>query len=201
MLMTEYMQGMLSSIKVSFFAIDEAHCISHWGHDFRAEYRQLHLIKKIFPGMKIHAFTATATKEVQNDIIRELKLVNPHVYIGNVDRPNLVYRMARKQSDGFDQIVETLAVHKKQAGIIYCLKRADVDSISSKLNKAGFNSLPYHAGLTDEERKENQNKFSTENFQGGGHLNAAGGKSEEKFEECLNRFENLLPKYKKELNN
>jgi len=162
MLMTDYMQGMLKAIKVSFFAIDEAHCISHWGHDFRAEYRKLYLIKEIFPGMKIHAFTATATKEVQNDIIRELKLKDPHVYLGNVDRPNLIYRMNRKQGDGFDQIVEILGAHKKQAGIIYCLKRADVDSISANLNKAGFKSLPYHAGLTDEERKENQNKFSTE---------------------------------------
>jgi len=162
MLMTEYMQAMLKSIKISFFAIDEAHCISHWGHDFRAEYRRLYLIKEIFSGMKIHAFTATATKEVQNDIVRELKLVKPHIYIGSVDRTNLLYRMNRKEGDGFEQIVGTLGAHKKQAGIIYCLKRADVDSISAKLNKAGFKSLPYHAGLTDEERKSNQDKFSTE---------------------------------------
>ena len=162
MLMADFMQEMLRSIKISFFAIDEAHCISHWGHDFRAEYRQLHLIKEIFPGMKIHAFTATAPREVQEDIIKQLKLEKPHIYIGSVDRPNLLYRINRKEKNGYDQILETLIRHKKQAGIIYCLKRADVDEISEKLNKDGYKSLPYHAGLTDEERKENQEAFSTE---------------------------------------
>ena len=157
-LQNEQMIGLLQSIRLSFFIIDEAHCISHWGHDFRSEYRNLNIIKKIFPKISIHAFTATATKHVQDDIITQLKLDEAKIHMASVDRPNLTYRIYRRTSIA-KQITETLKKHYNEAGIIYCLRRDDVETISCKLNKLGFKNLPYHAGLTDQERHLNQDHF------------------------------------------
>ena len=160
-LQTEETMELLRSATLSFFVIDEAHCISHWGHDFRDEYRQLGNIKDNFPGINIHAFTATATKEVQEDILAQLRFVSPRINIASVDRPNLAYRVMPRQSI-IPQLTEVLEKHTKEAGIIYCLRRKDVDDISKKLNKLGYKNLPYHAGLTDEERHENQERFIRE---------------------------------------
>lgn len=160
-LQTEETMEFLRSATLSFFVIDEAHCISHWGHDFRDEYRQLGNIKDNFPGINIHAFTATATKEVQEDILAQLRFVSPRINIASVDRPNLAYRVMPRQSI-IPQLTEVLEKHAKEAGIIYCLRRKDVDDISKKLNKLGYKNLPYHAGLTDEERHENQERFIRE---------------------------------------
>jgi len=160
-LQTEETMELLRSAALSFFVIDEAHCISHWGHDFRDEYRQLGAIKDNFPGINIHAFTATATKEVQEDILAQLRFVHPRINIASVDRPNLAYRVMPRQSI-IPQLTEVLEKHSKEAGIIYCLRRKDVDDISKKLNKLGYKNLPYHAGLTDEERHVNQERFIRE---------------------------------------
>ncbi len=160
-LQTEETMELLRSAALSFFVIDEAHCISHWGHDFREEYRQLGAIKDNFPGISIHAFTATATKEVQEDILAQLRFVHPRINIASVDRPNLAYRVMPRQSIIL-QLTEVLKKHSKEAGIIYCLRRKDVDDISQKLNKLGYKNLPYHAGLTDEERHLNQERFIRE---------------------------------------
>jgi len=152
---------LLKGIKISFFVIDEAHCISHWGHDFRADYRNLRVIKREFRSVGVHGFTATATREVQGDVLEQLGLSRPRIYVGRVDRPNLTYRvMARRQI--FKQITGLLERHPNEAGIIYCLRRKDVDHLSSELNEAGFNNLPYHAGMTDRERHINQEKFARE---------------------------------------
>ena len=152
---------LLKSILLSFFVIDEAHCISHWGHDFRADYRNLRIIKKTFPMIGVHAFTATATKEVQDDIIAQLEFSDPKTHIASVDRFNLTYRMVPRTVI-IKQITDILEKHADEPGIVYCLRRDDVDMISDKLNKLGFKNLPYHAGLTDEVRHVNQDRFVSE---------------------------------------
>ncbi len=160
-LRAEWTADLLKSVPISFFVIDEAHCISHWGHDFREDYRNLGFIKENFASVNIHAFTATATKEAQSDILMQLKLDNPHINIASVDRPNLFYRVMPRDNI-ISQITEVLSRHKKEAGIIYCLRRDDVDSISARLNQMGVKNLPYHAGLSDEERHTNQESFMRE---------------------------------------
>ncbi|MFH1855792.1 MAG: DNA helicase RecQ [Candidatus Omnitrophota bacterium] len=160
--MSQAMRDILKEIKLSFFVIDEAHCISHWGHDFREEYRQLGVMKDEFPDVAVHAFTATATCQVQQDIVQQLQFKSPRIYIGDIDRPNLTYRMLRRSGNLIQQITGVIKKHADEAGIIYCLRRADVDSVSEKLNSLGYENLPYHAGMTNEIRKRNQDAFSAE---------------------------------------
>lgn len=162
-LQQQEMSEILKEVKLSFFIIDEAHCISHWGHDFRADYRNLGNIKEVFAGVSVHAFTATATKEVQLDIIEQLRLRDPDKHIGHVDRKNLTYRVALRVQ-ALPQVVEILRKHENEPGIIYCLRRKDVDSLSSKLNSMGYNTLPYHAGLPASVRHDNQDRFSQEDI-------------------------------------
>lgn len=157
----ESTRTLLDRTDVPYFVIDEAHCISQWGHDFREAYRNLHEIKEWFPGMKVHAFTATATPEVQEDIVDQLNLEDPVTTVGPVDRPNLTYRV-RPRTDEFEQVRDVLERHEDEAGIVYCLRRKDVDRLSRKLNDAGFDTYPYHAGLSDEVRREHQQKFQEE---------------------------------------
>lgn len=158
---TEAILKLLRSVSVSFFVVDEAHCISEWGHDFREEYRQLGRIKKTFNGAPVHAFTATATKEVQGDILKMLQLENPHVNIAPLDRPNLTYRVLPR-ANLLPQITGILKKHDKEPGILYCLRRTDVDQLSEQLARFGFANVPYHAGLSDISRKKNQEKFARE---------------------------------------
>jgi len=152
---------LLKSVPLSFFVIDEAHCISHWGHDFREDYRNLKVIKETFKSVSVHAFTATATEEVQRDILNQLHLENPQIHIGPVDRPNLTYRV-RPRTQIISQVTEVLGKHANEAGIIYCLRRDDVDTLSARLNELGFKNLPYHAGLDDDTRRLHQDRFARE---------------------------------------
>jgi ATP-dependent DNA helicase RecQ len=152
---------MLRRVGVKTFAIDEAHCISHWGHDFRPEYRQLRLLREEFPDASMHAYTATATPEVRNDIAHQLGLREPAMLVGDFDRPNLTYRVLPRQDES-KQVLDVIDRHKDEAGIIYCTRRKDVDSLAEKLRKRGQNVVAYHAGLTPEERREAQEKFSNE---------------------------------------
>ncbi|MDQ3280491.1 MAG: DNA helicase RecQ [Acidobacteriota bacterium] len=154
-------RDMLRRAGVKTFAIDEAHCISHWGHDFRPEYRQLRTIREEFPEASMHAYTATATPEVREDIAKQLGLRNPAVLVGDFDRPNLTFRVLPRQDEA-KQVIDVIERHRGEAGIIYCTRRKDVDSLAEKLRRRGENVVAYHAGMTQEERREAQEKFSTE---------------------------------------
>lgn len=152
---------LLQQVKVSTIAIDEAHCISHWGHDFRPEYRQLRLLRHFFPGVSVHAYTATATEQVRADIIQQLGLENPKVLVGNFDRPNLTYRVHSRR-DLLKQVLEVVSRHKNEAGIVYCIRRKEVDELTVALKKNKVNAMAYHAGLTAEERSQTQEAFLAE---------------------------------------
>jgi ATP-dependent DNA helicase RecQ len=154
-------RDMLRRAGVKTFAIDEAHCISHWGHDFRPEYRQLRALRDEFPEASIHAYTATATPEVRRDIAGQLGLREPLVLVGDFDRPNLTYRVLPRQDEA-KQVIDVLERHRGEAGIIYCTRRKDVDALAEKLQRRGHDAVAYHAGLSQEERREAQEKFSTE---------------------------------------
>lgn len=149
---------LLRSVELSLVAIDEAHCISEWGHDFRPEYRQLGLLRDAFPGTAIHAYTATATAQVRDDIVEDLALDDPEILVGSFDRLNLVYKVSVRER-GLAQILEILERHPGESGIIYCLSRADVEKTAESLTAEGYRALPYHAGLDDEIRRANQDAF------------------------------------------
>lgn len=148
----------LKGKRISFFAIDEAHCVSAWGHDFRPEYRQLGILKREFPHVAIHAFTATASPRVRMDIIAQLGLQEPEQLIGSVDRPNLFYRVL-PVSDRFTQVCQVLKRYSKQSGIIYCNSRKDTELLADKLKREGFSVGAYHAGMSDWDRKRTQEDF------------------------------------------
>lgn len=150
--------SMLKKNKVSLFAIDESHCVSEWGHDFRPEYRRLNVLKRKFPNVPIIALTATATPKVREDTLEQLKIDNGNTYVASFDRKNLFYQIKPK-TDTYNQMLRYLRKHKGDSGIIYCQSRKSVDSIAKKLRKDGFNALPYHAGLTDNQRAKNQEMF------------------------------------------
>lgn len=160
-LLTNRFMGMLREINVRSFAIDEAHCVSHWGHDFRPEYRRLAELKRYFPKSSIHAFTATATERVRADIVRQLELKDPAVLVGDFDRPNLIYRVIPRD-DRIAQIVRVLNRHKKQAAIVYCISRRDTESVCDDLKRRGFNADYYHAGLNAQVRRQKQDAFARE---------------------------------------
>jgi ATP-dependent DNA helicase RecQ len=146
---------------VSYIAIDEAHCISQWGHDFRPEYRQLGAMRDRFPGVSFHAFTATATARVRRDIASQLHLQSPVELVGSFDRPNLVYRVLPRAGLK-KQLQDVLARHRGTAGIVYCTSRREVDALAAWLSSIGVRALPYHAGLADAERHRNQDAFINE---------------------------------------
>ncbi len=151
----------LENCNVSFIAIDEAHCISNWGHDFRPEYRQLGVLRTAFPAASIHAFTATATEKVRNDIVLQLGLNNAEVLVGNFDRPNLFYRVERRQ-DAMSQIRSVIDRHPNESGIVYCISRASVEEMAGSLKNLGYKALAYHAGMDAEQRKTHQEAFIDE---------------------------------------
>ncbi|HLX13386.1 MAG TPA: DNA helicase RecQ [Bacteroidota bacterium] len=148
----------LKSLEIGLFAVDEAHCISEWGHDFRPEYRQLRMLRTEFPGIPIVALTATAEPIVQKDICAQLHLKQPRMYVSSFDRKNLLYEVIAKE-DSFDNLIEYLSAHRKDAGIIYCQSRKSVERLADKLRREKFRAMPYHAGLSTKERSEAQESF------------------------------------------
>lgn len=149
----------LHRLNISLFAVDEAHCISEWGHDFRSEYRQLKLLKEHFPKTPLIALTATAITEVQNDIITQLRLDGPKIYRASFNRQNLFYQVKPK-NNAYHQLLQYLKSHKNDSGIIYCYSRKSADDLSNRLQNEGYRALPYHAGLGSGLRAANQNKFT-----------------------------------------
>ena len=158
-LMMDKTRELLSSIKVDCFTIDEAHCISEWGHDFRPEYRQMATVREEdFPSAVCVALTATATPRVQDDIKNILSLKDSEAFISSFDRENLFLKIADKK-DPHNQLLDFLYTRKKQSGIIYCFSRRQVDEVAEILEEEGYSVKPYHAGLHDEQRAFNQRAF------------------------------------------
>jgi ATP-dependent DNA helicase RecQ len=152
---------LLASCGVTFIAVDEAHCISQWGHDFRPEYRQLAQLRQRLPGISLQAYTATATARVRRDITTQLGLQNPLELVGSFDRPNLLYRVLPRAALK-RQLLDLLARHRGEAGIIYCISRREVEALATWLTAEGSPALPYHAGLSEAERSRNQDAFLSE---------------------------------------
>jgi ATP-dependent DNA helicase RecQ len=148
----------LGAMKLALFTIDEAHCISQWGHDFRPDYVQIGRIRGLFPGVPIVAMTATADPETRKDIIRQLGIEQATVYVAGFDRPNITYTVMPKQKP-FAQLGAFLKERRNEAGIVYALSRKRVEQVAERLNSAGFAAAAYHAGLPDEERRRVQDAF------------------------------------------
>jgi len=156
-------RALLGRRPLSFVAVDEAHCISQWGHDFRPEYRQLAELRNDWPALSLHAYTATATGRVRRDIIEQLGLRDLVELVGSFDRPNLVYRVVPR-SNLKKQLSDVLARHRGQSGIVYCQSRKEVDALAQWLKSEGVRALPYHAGLDDDVRHRHQDKFLNEDI-------------------------------------
>ncbi len=144
--------------KIAQIAIDEAHCISEWGHDFRPEYRELKKLRQHFPDVPVMALTATATERVRADIIKQLQLRDPGCYVASFNRPNLTYRVIPK-SGPYEQLLEFIRTRPNESGIVYCASRKSTDSLARNLNDDGISAKPYHAGLTSSERTKHQESF------------------------------------------
>jgi ATP-dependent DNA helicase RecQ len=150
----------LKKVTISFLAIDEAHCISEWGHDFRPEYRKIRdVIDSVDPKIKVIALTATATPKVQDDIIKNLKISDSKLFKSSFNRPNLYYEVRPKNDETEVDLIKFIKSNQGESGIIYCLSRKNVEDLSQLLNINGVKSLPYHAGLEKNIREENQDKF------------------------------------------
>ena len=148
----------LGTLNVSLVAVDEAHCISEWGHDFRPDYRTLGGLRRGMPSVPFIALTATATERVRTDILTQLGLKQPQQFIASFDRPNLRYEVRPKER-AFDQLVQLLRERKGESAIIYCFSRKDTEELSDRLQDEGFKALPYHAGMDAETRRRNQERF------------------------------------------
>jgi ATP-dependent DNA helicase RecQ len=148
----------LKEINVSLFAVDEAHCVSSWGHDFRPEYLQLKKLKIHFPEVPMIALTATADKLVRKDIVERLDLENAKLFVSSFNRPNIFYKVEPKRNS-YARLIEYLKERREESGIIYCLSRNSVENLAEDLRDNGYKALPYHAGLSAEQREKNQELF------------------------------------------
>ena len=146
------------SWNIAQIAIDEAHCISEWGHDFRPEYRELEKLRQHFRDAPVMALTATATERVRADIVKQLQLRDPRCYVASFNRPNLTYRVIPKAST-YEQLLEFIRARPNESGIVYCASRKSTDSLARNLNDGGISAKPYHAGLTSSERTKHQESF------------------------------------------
>ena len=151
---------LLSRIEPALFAIDEAHCVSQWGHDFRPEYIQLSVLHERFPHVPRVALTATADEPTRREIVARLGLESARIFLSSFDRPNIRYRIAQSDGNARQQLLRFIREeHPGEAGIVYCLSRRRVDTIAEWLAEQGLTALPYHAGLPAQERERNQARF------------------------------------------
>ncbi|MDA1128174.1 MAG: DNA helicase RecQ [Chloroflexi bacterium] len=157
-------QRFLHSLEVSLIAIDEAHCISEWGHDFRPDYRNLKALRREFPGVPVIALTATATKQVREDIVTQLGLQKPEIFISSFNRPNLTYTIQPK-TDPLGSLLHMLDKHRGESAIIYRFSRKATEETALELSDRGYSALPYHAGLDREVRRETQERFIRDQVQ------------------------------------
>jgi ATP-dependent DNA helicase RecQ len=148
----------ITSFNISLIAIDEAHCISHWGHDFRPEYLQLAQLKRTLPNVPIIALTATADRLTRKDILEKLELIRPATFVSSFNRANIRYTIEPKKSS-FEKLVTFLEKRKDESGVIYCLSRASTEKLANDLSEQGFKALPYHAGIEKEARAKHQEMF------------------------------------------
>ncbi len=153
------LQAVQEYVGLSLLAVDEAHCVSEWGHDFRPEYRQLGSLRDRFPQIPMLALTATATERVREDILTQLRLRDPYIHIASFNRPNLSYEVRPKGQASYSELRQLLLDQPGASTIIYCLSRKSVDALSSTLERDGIRALPYHAGMTSEQRTKNQERF------------------------------------------
>lgn len=158
---------LLRQIELSLIAVDEAHCVSQWGHDFRPEYTQLGILREKFPGVPVMALTATADKVTRQDILAQLKLDNPHIFISSFDRPNLSLDVKRglKGKEKLSVMVDFIRRHPGESGIVYCLSRKTTEKLAFDLTLKGFKAVPYHAGLTPNQRDASQTDFIRDDVQ------------------------------------
>jgi len=163
-LLTSRTRDLLRRAEPQAIVVDEAHCISHWGHDFRPEYRRLTELKHTLPDAAWHAFTATATEDVREDIAVQLGLRDPVTLIGDCDRANLVYRVLPR-TDGRSQLLEAVHRHDGEAVIVYCISRKDTERTAGWLKDRGMDAAAYHAGLTPRIRQRVQDRFMQERLQ------------------------------------
>ena len=162
-LMSETFLARLNEIKIALFAIDEAHCVSQWGHDFRPEYLQLDKLRKLFTNIPFIALTATADKQTRKDILNSLHLQNANIHIASFNRPNIRYTVLEKAKP-YEQLTQFLNTKPNVAGIIYCLSRNRVDELANKLKNDGYSVLSYHAGLPTKQRQETQDAFQRDDI-------------------------------------
>ncbi len=162
-LMTPGFQSLLHQIDIALFAIDEAHCVSHWGHDFRPEYIQLSTLHEQFPRVPRVALTATADEPTRREIVQRLNLEQAHHFVSGFDRPNIRYRVSDDSSNARQRLLRFIQLdYADQAGIVYCLSRRKVEDTAAWLREKGVKALPYHAGMSQQERADNQNRFLRE---------------------------------------
>jgi len=163
-LMSESFLARLAEIEISLFAIDEAHCVSQWGHDFRPEYITLGRLRQHFPEVPFIALTATADKQTRDDILHQLKLRQPQLTVASFDRPNIRYSVVEKHKP-LQQVIQFIENHRDQAGIIYCATRSQVETLTEQLNKARIDARPYHAGLSSKTKYDSQLAFLRDDCQ------------------------------------
>ncbi|NEQ98983.1 MAG: DNA helicase RecQ [Cyanothece sp. SIO2G6] len=160
-----FLRHVYDTVGLDSLVVDEAHCVSDWGHDFRPEYRQLSEMRSHFPKLPVMALTATATERVREDILTQLRLREPFIHVASFNRPNLYYEVRQKQRGVYNELRQFLIQHQDESGIIYCFSRKRVNELTEKLQKDGFLALPYHAGLDDHTRASNQTQFLRDDVQ------------------------------------